>query len=314
MKHNKLKLIVSASTLILGAVTANAADAQSLSDKNIKIIVPYSAGGGTDSFARALQKPLEDILDTSVSIQNIAGGGGVVGFTQTLAARSDGYTVTIPSNAIFTLQGMGNATFEYSDFDYIARLTAEPYAMASNPALGWQGLKDLVDANQPVKIGFPGVGSSAHIMAVAIIESLGIEAQMVPYGGDADALAAAMGGHVDAVISAPIAVASAIEGGQLTGLGATGESSLLAGVTTFADQGYDVTTMQWRGIAAPADLEPEIKAQWVEALKQAFEEPDFQQVMTNLGADASPLYGDELEAFITETASVMVPLAEQVRQ
>ena len=314
MKYNNPKLIMSASVLLMCAVATSEASAQSLSERNIKIVVPYSAGGGTDSFARALQKPLENILDTTVSIQNIAGGGGVVGFTRALAAQPDGYTVTIPSNAVFTLQGMGNATFQYDDFDYIARLTAEPYVMATNPSLGWESLEDMVDVDDPISIGFPGVGSSAHIMAVAIAESLGIDAQMVPYDGDAGAMAAAMGGHIDAVVSAPTAVASAIEGGQLTGLGTTGESALLEDVPTFTDQDYQMATMQWRGVAAPPGLEPEIKQKWVEALQQALEDPELQKVMTNLGAEVSPLYGDELDDFIVETASVMVPLAEQISQ
>lgn len=314
MRYNNLNLIMSASTLFLCAVASSAAMAQSLSDRTIKIVVPYSAGGGNDSFARALQKPLEEILDTSVTIQNIAGGGGVVGYTQLLSARPDGFTVTIPNNAIFTLQGMGNATFEYDDFDYIARVTAEPYVLTSNPNLGWKGLDDVAIADGPVKIGFPGVGSSAHIMAVAIVDSLGVEAQMVPYGGDADALAAAMGGHIDAVVSAPIAVASAVESGQLTGLGTTGESALLDGVPIFADQGFDVTTLQWRGIAAPSGLDDDIRQQWVDALQAALDDPEFQLVMTNLGADVAPLYGDELDAFVERTAADMVPLAQGLRQ
>ena len=314
MKYNNLKLIVGVSTFFACTVAAGTAMAQNLSERNIKIVVPYSAGGGNDSFARALQKPLEDILDTTVTIQNIAGGGGVVGFTHVLAAKPDGFTVTIPNNAIFTLQGMGNATFEYDDFDYVARITAEPYVLTANPGLGWEGLDDVVSTDGPVRIGFPGVGSSAHIMAVAIAESLGVDTQMVPYGGDSDALAAAMGGHIDAVVSAPIAIASAVEGGQLSGLATTDKSALLEGVPTFSDQGYDVTTMQWRGIAAPSGLEPEIKQQWIEALQQALDDPAFQQVMINLGAEVAPLYGDELNEFVDQTAADMVPLAEQLRQ
>lgn len=314
MKYNNLKLIISASALFVCAVSSGTAAAQNLSDRNIKIVVPYSAGGGNDSFARALQKPLEKILETSITIQNIAGGGGVVGYTHVLAARSDGFTITIPNNAIFTLQGMGNATFEYGDFDYIARVTAEPYVLTANPNLGWKSLDDVTSVDGPVRIGFPGVGSSAHIMAVAIAESLGVEAQMVPYGGDADALAAAMGGHIDAVVSAPIAIASAVESGQLSGLGTTGESALLEGVSTFADQGFDVTTLQWRGIAAPSGLDADIKQQWVDALQAALDDPDFLQVMTNLGAEVAPLYGDELNMFVDDTAASMVPLAQQLRQ
>ncbi|WP_353476069.1 tripartite tricarboxylate transporter substrate binding protein (plasmid) [Salipiger sp. H15] len=301
---------------LAAALGAGAAPARAeFPDGTVTIIVPYSAGGGTDNFVRALEGPLEAAFGTDVAVRNIAGGGGAVGITQALAAKPDGYTVTIPNNAFYTLIGMGNVQFAIDDFDYIARLVTEPYVLTLSPKSGHADLASFVAASQekPVTLGFAGVGSSSHIMTLAIAEALGAQVKFVPYPGGSEATAAALGGHIDGVVLSPSDVVSAIEGdGSLVPVASTSKTSLLPDVPTFADAGFEVTTDQWRGIAAPAGVPAEAIAAWEAALQQAVQDPGFQAAVKNLGVEFAPLYGDELMEFVKTGEEVLLPLTREV--
>lgn len=309
-----LKTVTTA--VALGLVAAPLA-AQDFPNDTITIIVPYGAGGGTDNFVRALEAPLEKAFGTDVAVRNIAGGGGAVGLTQSLTAKPDGYTVTIPNNAFYTLVGMGNVTFEIDDFDYIARLVTEPYVLTLGQSENWSDLQSFVEygKEQSVTLGFAGVGSSSHIMTMAIAEALGVQVQFVPYGGGSEATAAALGGHIDGVVLSPSDVVSAIEGDNgLVAVASTGKTSLLPDVPIFADAGIDVTTDQWRGIAAPAGVDPAVISAWEAALQEAVQDEAFQQAVTNLGVEFAPLYGEELQEFVKQGEELFLPLTRAVAQ
>ena len=95
----KLLSVFGAATMLASSMTM-AADYPS---KNIEFIVPWSAGGGADNVVRALQPSLEKALGATIVVRNLSGGGGAVGFSRAVASKPDGYTVTIPTNATFTL-------------------------------------------------------------------------------------------------------------------------------------------------------------------------------------------------------------------
>ena len=309
----KLRLIGAA---LSGAVLMSGpAAAQDFPNKSITIIVQYGAGGGTDSFVRALEAPLEKAFGVDVAVRNVNGGGGAVGMMQALAAKPDGHTVTIPNNAFYTLVGMGNVNFTLEDFDYIAALVQEPYILTVRRSDDWSDLESFVAAakEKPVKLGFSGVGSSTHIMTIAIAKALGIDVQFVPYSGGAEASAAALGGHIDGVVLSPSDVVSAIQGDNgLVPLVATGESSLIEGVSTFTENGIDLTVEQWRGIAGPAGMDQAVIDAWQVALEEAIKDPGFLEAAANLGTEVKPLFGDDLKAFVETGAAVMLPLTEEV--
>jgi tripartite-type tricarboxylate transporter receptor subunit TctC len=315
---NQLRFLKLTAAAVVASFAANAAVAEDkFPSDTINIIVQYGAGGGTDSFVRTLEKPLEDAFGVDVAVHNISGGGGAVGMTKALAAKADGYTVTIPNNAFYTLVGMGNVSFGLDDFDYLAALVVEPYVLTVAQSDRWSDLASFVEASKekPVRIGFSGVGSSTHIMTLAIAKTLGVDVQFIPYGGGSEATAAALGGHIDAVVLQPSDVASAIQGENgLKPVATTGDSSLLDGVPTFSSAGYDLTVQQWRGIAAPAGVPEDAKMAWEAALKQAIQDPAFVKAAGNIGVEISPLFGADLKAFVDNGESVMVPLTKEVAQ
>ena len=116
-----------------------------------------------------------------------------------------------------------------------------------------------------------------------------------------------MGGHVDAVVLGGAELRSALESGRLKALGMSyaERSESLPDVPTFQEEGYNLSLTVWRGIAGPDGLPEEAKEAWVNAIKEIVDEGSFEETASNLGLDIVPLYGDELEAFIAESAEVM---------
>ncbi|MCC5901382.1 MAG: tripartite tricarboxylate transporter substrate binding protein [Halomonas sp.] len=288
--------------------------------KNIEFIVPWNAGGGADNVVRALQSPVEAALGTNIVVRNISGGGGAVGFSRAVNANPDGYVVTIPTNATFTLEGLGSVDFIHSDFEYIARVLVEPYVLAVNTQKGWSSLEEMVstlqDNDQRLMVGASGVGSSTHVMAVALAGELGVGFEVIPYDSGANAVTAAMGGHIDAVVLNPSEVVSAIDSGRLSAIVTTGDerSGALPDAPTMLEQGYDFSVSQWRGVAAPKGISQEVEDRWVEAIQAAVEDPEFQRAAEMMGSDIMPLYGDELDEFVENTARLMIEEAEKLAQ
>ena len=280
--------------------------------KPITIIVPYGAGGSNDNFVRALTRPLKKALGTNVIVRNISGGGGAVGTMIALAHEPDGYTVTITSNALYTLQALGNVKFKTADLDYIARVATEPYVLAVNTKDEWSSLTDFVQSasKKQITLGYAGVGSSTHVMAKAIANELGINAKLIPFGGGSAAVAATLGGHIDGVVLTPAGVVSGLESGKLTAIAATGKSSQLPNITLFTDQGYSIDTLQWRGIAAPAGLPIEVKAKWVAAITEAIQDDSFRKSVSNIGVDINPAFGESLESFVQEGSNKLISLTK----
>ncbi|NRB57807.1 MAG: tripartite tricarboxylate transporter substrate binding protein [Salinicola sp.] len=278
--------------------------------KSIDMIVPFSAGGGNDTFVRALQPLLEKQLGEDLVIRNIPGGGGAVGMSRAVASKADGYTLLAASNAMLTLEAMGNVPFKHTDFDFIAKVIEEPYVIAVGGDSQYANLEDLVNAatsGTTIKVGVSGVGSSAHIAAVAMANRTGAEFNIIPYPGGSEAISAAMGGHVDAVVLGGAELRSALQSGRLKALAMSyaERSDSLPDVPTFQEQGYDLTLTVWRGIAAPKGLPADVEKRWVEAIKQIVADGSYEETAGNLGTQVSPLYGDELDAFIDQSAEVM---------
>lgn len=313
---NKTLLLVLA---LLGAWQMGAAVASDYPSRNIDIIVPFSPGGGNDVFVRALQPALERELGTNIVVRNIAGGGGAVGLTQATRLPANGYNLVAVSDGTLTQVAMGNVAFDHTDFDFIAKVLQEPYLLAVSRDSEFDGLQDLLDATEEgrrLQVGVSGVGSSAHLTAIAIGEALDTQFNIVPFDGGSETISAVMGGHIDAVVLGGAELRSSMSSGRVRALATSYDerSESLPDVPTFREQGIDFTTSVFRGIAAPAGLPEDVEARLVAALETAVEDEGFQQAARNLGTDFEPLYGDELDAFIVDLVERMTRQAERLTQ
>jgi tripartite-type tricarboxylate transporter receptor subunit TctC len=300
---------------------AFSASAGSYPEKPITFVVPYSAGGSSDTLVRGMQPFLEKAMGATIVPKNITGGGGAVGMSQALfSSKADGYTVTLPSNAVFGLEGLGNVPWKHEDFDTIARIITEDYSITVRADSPWKTLDEFVafaKANPgKIKMGFSGFGSSTHIVAAAFADQFGLEFQFVPYKGGSKTVAATMGGHIDANTHHPAETKAGVDAGKLRVLATMGpkRSNLYPDVPTMQELGHEWVVSQWRGISMPKGVSDEVKAKWEDALKKVTADPDFQKFITErMGGTVAPAYGAELDAFIKKMSELFIATAHRLK-
>lgn len=305
-------------TVSLSLFAAGEREERPYPTKDIVFVVPYGAGGSTDQFVRSLVPHLEESLGVSVVVRNVTGGGGAVGYSEVLASPPDGYTVTVPNNANFTLEGMGHVDFSYRDFDNIARVILEDYVLTMSAQSGITSIPEFVAyarANpNVVQLGHSGVGSSTHIVTVALIDFLGLEVDLIPFPGGAAAMTAAMGGHVHGIVQHPAEIVSAVAGGDLVPIASMGEVSPIAfpDLPTMQQEGFDLTVLQWRGVGFPRGISDDVRTAWVTALQRAAQSDAFRRtVEEDLKATLDLAVGADFDRFEQAMADLFIPVARQ---
>ncbi len=289
--------------------------------KSVNMIVGYGAGGSTDIFARLVAKYLEEIWGQSVVITNVTGGGGAVGFTQTLQNRADGYTVTISNGASLTTSASGNVDYKYNDFDNLARIIIEDQVLLVSKDSSYDSLGDLLDdanANPgKLKIGFAGLGGFGHLAAAKFLNDTGIDVGNIGYGSGSEAVVGVMGNFVDFCVQQPGEFISQYEAGELKALAILSDarhpSPALSEIPTAKEQGIEFATNQWRGVSAPKGLPEEVRAEWESALTEVANNPEFQrEVEEILLSRVDCITGDEFEAWLDSENAWISPLMQEL--
>lgn len=314
-----MKTSLQLTILATGLFTVSAAVA-AYPEKPITMVIPYGAGGGTDVLARTLQPALEESLGQTIVVSNVPGGGGILGFTQVANSSADGYTVTIPNNVIFATEGMGNASYTSEDFAYLGNVMTEDYVVAvraDGPWKNWADFEEDLKANPgTIKIGFSGAGGSTHVASAIIADKVGYQALQIPHDGSSDAVAAAMGGHIDALVLNLADLASGLDSDKLIPVASLGDERLEAwpDVPTMSELGYDLSLTNWRGIAAPAGVSEEVSQAWAEAIEAAINDSRVQQAISSQGAtvDFVPP-GEELDARMAQLAEQFIETAQSLK-
>ncbi|MBR0597589.1 tripartite tricarboxylate transporter substrate binding protein [Clostridiales bacterium BAD-6] len=289
--------------------------------KSINMIVGYSAGGSTDIFARLVAKYLEDLWGQTVVVTNVNGGGGAIGFTQTLQNKPDGYTVTISNGASLTIGASGNVDFTYQDFDNLGRMIIEDEVLLVSKDSPYTSLQDLIEDAKTnpgkLKVGFAGLGGFTHLAAAKFINDTGMKVGNIGYGSGSEAVVGVMGDFVDFCMQQPGEFASQFEAGELKALAIMSDerhpSDALANIPTAKEQGVDFATYQWRGISAPKGLPEEVKTKWEEALTEIANNPEFQaEVEEILLARVDCITGDEFESWLDSEDAWISPLMKEL--
>ena len=307
----RIVLVMVVLTVIVGSLFAGGrgqAEAQ-YPQKPIEIVVPYSAGGAQDIWARITIKYADQYMPagTRFVVSNVTAGGGIAGATVIAAARPDGYQIgaIVPFQLTDQFINLGTPYTE-ADFYPLAFGSSDGNFLIANPALGFKDATDYVayEKANPGKLTF-GVGgayNSHDFFRWKIELAAGITTNRMPFNGGAPTLAAVIGGHCD-VASVSIAEAlAAMEAGQVVALGISdGERSPLApDVKTMVEQGINVVHAQWRCMTVPPDTPQEIKTMLTEAFRKTFENPDWIKECLAAGLNPINIAGQDAVKFYQE--------------
>lgn len=261
--------------------------------KNITIICPYSAGGGSDLMSRAVADELSKRLGVSVVVDDKPGGSGSIGMQLLAASKNDGYTLILTACGACTLSPwLNDVTYTDESFAPICQVSASPSFICVRKDSGITTFDELVEKAKAnpgtITVGTSGAGSSHHIGLAALGLSLADDANLfkhIAYGGGAEAITNLLGGHVDATATIWSEAAPYIESGDFVPLFCNGpETPDSAGDLPCAAD-YDLTSDggTWYAFAAPAGTDQAIVDLLESTILDIMAQPETVQTFENLG-------------------------------
>lgn len=275
--------------------------------ESIRVIVPYGAGGGTDLITRPLVTAAEDILGTSMSVENVTGGAGGVGMTEGANADPDGYTVTMITVEATFLPHLGLVPFAYDDFEPLVQVAFDPANVAVPKDAPYDKIEEFLDyvREHPgeVRVGNGGAGGIWHLSTAALEQAADLEFTHVPFDSGAEAIGELLGGHLEAVTLSTGEMWAHIESGDLKPLALMANERLdvLPDVPTFQEIGIDVEELgSWKGLAVPKGTPDEIVSILREGFVQAAEDEEFVTYMDENALNRVLIVGDDFKAVMDE--------------
>lgn len=275
--------------------------------KPIDLIIPWSAGGGTDVAGRLYAKFAEKQFGQTINVLNVPGGNGAVGAVQARDSKEDGYTQIVLQFDILSSEILGLADVGYKDFRLVNTFSIQPTVLVVNASSGWSDLEDYIQAAKAnpgaLKIGTNGDGSVWHQAGAIADSKMGTEVTYVPYNGSGEQTAALLGAHVDGIYVSYNAVKDHLEEGTLIAMGVMTEERVpnISDTPTFKEQGFDAVYNSWRGIAAPKDTPDDVFLEICNAYQAAYNDPDFKEAAVQGGIDLWFLEAAEFEQYLADT-------------
>jgi tripartite-type tricarboxylate transporter receptor subunit TctC len=255
-------MLAAAAAASLMSAWAPPALAQTFPDRPVKIVVPTSAGGQTDNYARALAQELGKAWNQPVIVDNKPGANTIVGATYVAQAPADGYTILLANDPTLSSNQYLYTKLSYDpvkDFVPVVNMVESVQVLvveSSHPAQSLQQLLDMAKAKpDALNYGSWGEGSIAHMDMEKLKMLTGLKMTHVPFRGASEVITAVMGKQVDALLSGVTLAMPGLKSGRLRALALAGpiRSPLLPNVPTFAEAGLkDFESRAWFGLAAPA--------------------------------------------------------------
>ena len=326
MKKRSLFAIILSASLLLGgcANTPKSNDSEnqdgsaatSYPEKSVQFIIPYAAGGGTDTLCRLLASSMEKSWGQSFLIANKPGGLSQVGLTELAGANPDGYTIGALSNLdhILVLFTGENVSYDYESFDYLGAINTTANVLMASKDSGFTDLQQMIDyaKEHPGELTV-AVSGKTHVAEVSLFEqAAGIQLTTVMQDGGGDSLNAIMGGHVDCAVLDKNYVAQ-VEGQGINTLATFAGEAIptIPDIPTMKSLGYDVSTETYRVIVAPAGTPKEIEDAITQKIQEVSSTEEFQESMTNMGEIYRFLDQDQVKERLDQDYEMIQQLLEE---
>ncbi len=319
----KRKLLALMTSVTLVAAAPMPAFAQAASDypsRPIELVVPFGAGGGTDILARVTAEAAKKHSSQPITVVNRPGASGSIGLTEVVNARPDGYKIAMITVEMAIIPHMGIAKFSpEADFTPLVRLNADPVVLTVSATSPWKTIEEMVDAakksKDPLKFGNAGTGGVSHLAAVALAQKAGTAFNHVPFQGNAPAVVALLGGHIDAVTASPSEVFSFVQSGKLRALAVLADQRLggaFAQVPTMKERNIDLSVGTWRGLAAPKGLPADVLARLSAIALKTANEPAVKEAMEKQNLGYSVADGEAFRKQIANDSALYKQLIDQM--
>lgn len=298
-----------AASLTAGALPAFAQGAWP-TGKAITYLVPFPAGGTTDTLGRLISQKLGTALGTSVVIDNRGGAGGSVGSEVASRAAPDGYTMlggTISSHAINVSLYPKIGYDPIKSFAPVTLIGTNPVVLVVNAASPYKTLKDVLEASKAKPGGLSsasaGTGTSQHLSLELLAYKSGVKFTHVPYKGSGPAIQDVIGGQVDMMFDTTVVAAPHIQSGKLRAIAVTSAKRLasMPDVPTVAESGIkglgDFEVVSWQAIFVPAGTPAPIVERLHTEIRTILAQPDMQEKMKGFGMEPADMTTAQIAAF-----------------
>jgi tripartite-type tricarboxylate transporter receptor subunit TctC len=278
--------------------TSNIASAQKdWPTKNIQLVVPFAAGGPTDSIARLISVPMSQALGQTVVVENVPGAGGTIASTKVARATPDGYTIYIHHMGMATAQALYDKLpyDPMTSFEYIGQVADVPMVLLGKkdlPANNFKELEAYIKANgSKVTMANAGPGAVSQLCGLLFQSRLGVKLTNIPYKGTGPALTDLLGGQVDLLCDQTTQTIPYIKDGRVKAYGTTTMKRLPAipNVPTLNEEGLKGFEVKvWHGVYAPKGTPQPVLNKINAALKTALNSPDVKKRLEDANIDIVP--------------------------
>ncbi len=294
MKQVALALVGAVALAGVQLPAAQSAQAQDYPSKPITMIIPFAAGGPTDTVGRLLAQSMGNTLKQQVIVENVGGAGGTVGAARVARSPADGYTIF--------LHHIGQATSAtlyrklpydtINDFEAVGLVTDVPMTIVAKTGLPPKDMKELiayVKANKDkVSYGNAGVGAASHLCGLMFMSALQAQMTVVSYRGTGPAMNDLLGGQIDLMCDQTTNTTGQIKGGKIKAYGVTTKTKVpalpdLPTLDSSGLPGFEVAV--WHGIYAPKATPKPIVDKLAGALQAALKDPVVVSRFAELGTE-----------------------------
>lgn len=289
-------------------------------DQPIRLIVPFTPGGGTDFLSRTVATKLGESEQWTVVAENRPGAGGTIGISAAARANPDGYEIVMGQVDNLAVAPSMYRKLSYDplkDFAPIGVVGEAPLVIVARKDGPYQSLKALLDAAQgkpeAINYGSPGAGTITHLAAELLQQQAGIKLVHVPYKGSGPAMADLLGGQVPVIFTSIPSAAPQIKAGNAIPLAVTSakRSPAMPDVPTVAELGYpDFDVRVWYGLLAPAKTPASVITTLNGALNKVLATSSMQEALAAQGAQAMPTTPDAFKATIEKDYKKWKPVIE----
>lgn len=310
MNHLRLAAALAAALLLAACGGQRSAEPEAYPSDQIRLIVPYTAGGPTDIAARSLGTYMETSLGQTVVVENLPGASGSTAYQELLSAEPDGYTLSMSALPTAVLNYLTNDVgYTRDSFAPVGVITQVPSALVVPAASPYADLASLFAAARSdptlVSVGTPGATNTHAAETRRITQIHGVPLTVVPFNGAQEVLAALLGGNVVAgFVNASQDMLPAIESGQLRVLAVGTEERLpYIDAPTFAEQGYPEITQSTTtfGVIAPAGTPQPVIARLEETMRAASADPETRHGLDERYVPGQFMGSADLAALFAET-------------
>ncbi|NLW07527.1 MAG: tripartite tricarboxylate transporter substrate binding protein, partial [Clostridia bacterium] len=269
--------------------------------KPITLVVPFAAGGISDTLSRAIAEVSKNYLDQPINVVNREGGSATVGTNEVITAKPDGYTLLFGSSGeLASGMHLVQAPYNMDSYTPLCQIGSMRGVLAVNKDAPWSNLEEFIayakERPGEVTIGVPGKGNVITLVAHNFCRQAGIELNFVPFQGSGPVIPALLGGHVDvAILNVP----------EISGQYNAGEAGILAvfseqridvikDVPTAIEQGFDIVGGASHFITAPNGVPEEVAQIIRDAMKKVTEDPKFIETTSKMGYEI--IYNGDTEA------------------